>query len=90
MSDRLDALVAYRGAQRLGLQGMVNRFRQRYGGRPSRFIKSGLGSMMRNRFSGSRTSTRTRQRSTHGLGVTEQHDARLVYRKSRMPSRRRR
>lgn len=35
----------------------------------------------------SRTNTRTKNRQTSGLGVTTQHDARLIYRKRRMPRR---
>lgn len=85
-----DTLVEYRAAQRLGRQGMVNRYRRMYGGRPSRVLGLRGSPRLRMRFGGSRTATRTRNRSTHGIGVTEQHDSRLVYKKSRMPSRRRR
>lgn len=85
-----DTLVEYRAAQRLGRQGMVNRYRQRYGGRPSRFVGQRSSPRLRMRFGGNRTATMTRNRSTHGIGVTEQHDSRLVYKRSRMPPRRRR
>lgn len=48
-------------------------------------------SARRSAFSGSRTRTaQRRKRYTSGIGVTEQHDARLIYRKRRMPSFRKR
>lgn len=84
------SIVDYRAAQRLGFVGLMGRYRQQYGGRPSRFVNNGLASRSRMRFGGSRTATMTRNQGTHGVGVTQQHDARLVYRKKRMPSRRRR
>lgn len=54
-------------------------------------IGRGIGRGIKARFGGSRTYTLTKRKQTRsGLGVTTQHDKQLVYRKRRMPRRRRR
>lgn len=72
-----------------GLTRSGRRFKPTYYG-TSELLRRGIGrarSMARNR---SFTRTRQRRNQTHGgVGVTDHYDARLIYRKSRMPRRRR-
>jgi len=86
-------------AQRYNATGLVRALNNRIGMARNRFRRPGFGAMSTNRIStaarqrGGRSYTmnkRRRNRKTVGVGVTEQHDARVIYRRKSMPSRRRR
>lgn len=79
----MSSLVPY------NLRSLVRYGRRRtYGNAFGNSVGQYLGRRVRQRLGRSRTQTMTRRKSTtSGIGVTEQHDARLIYRKRNMPRR---
>lgn len=84
-------------ARRLGYSGIANSIMRRVGRYRNRFYQSPNSALTRSaavarqRAARSNVLTmRRRKRQTTGIGVTEQHDSRLIYRKSRMPRRQKR
>lgn len=89
------SLVGYNWARKTGRVGLAGSILNNYnrGRNAFRFasnLASGLRSRMRQRNARSNTMSRRRKAVTSGQGVTDHFDARLIYRKKRMPRGRRR
>lgn len=84
----------YNLARRRGAVGLARSLYARYGSSRNRMYGSytGMGAARRvaQRAARSYTMTRRRKTTSSGMGVTTQHDSRLIYRKKRMPSYKRR
>ena len=85
-------LTGYSAALRLGAVGLARSMMRRNNAGRNQFYRSGRNSIRgasraRQRSGRTRTLQRRRGKSaSSGLGVTTQHDARLIYQKSSMPS----
>lgn len=84
------SIVGYNWARRSGRSGLANSILSNYNRARNQFrfgsnLGARLSSRMRQRSARSNTMTRRRKHVSSGQGVTDHYDARLIYRKKRMP-----